>query len=325
MPFKINPTTSELDYYLASLTGAEIVTLLEALGAGSRLSHTKLDDIGASDHHTKYTDEEARAACALIGSIIAWAGGYFTNGANGGFTSVLGNTIAAANAYLNPKGWYVCDGAELNLPDSPIFDGAGRYLPNLTDDRFLMGSTVAGGIGGSSTMAHTHPVTSNVAVANHAALALSNHATLVLANHVFTQPTAHGIVQPGFNGPSHRHDIEGVNGAWNAAGAYVVSTRSSGAQMCTATVGSGTTKRLVNRTVYGGIIACTRTQDVALSNNHNGGAVDAHSFTQNIDAHSFAQNIDAHDVTNNAVTSGAASNTENRPKYLSCFYIMRVI
>lgn len=40
-------------------TGAEIVTLLEALGVGSRLSHTKLDDISASDHHAKYTDAEA--------------------------------------------------------------------------------------------------------------------------------------------------------------------------------------------------------------------------------------------------------------------------
>ena len=41
------------------MTGAEIVALLEALGAGSRLSHTKLDDVGTSDHHTRYTDVEA--------------------------------------------------------------------------------------------------------------------------------------------------------------------------------------------------------------------------------------------------------------------------
>ena len=43
----------------ADLTGAEIVALLEALAAASRLSHTKLDDIGASDHHAKYTNAEA--------------------------------------------------------------------------------------------------------------------------------------------------------------------------------------------------------------------------------------------------------------------------
>jgi len=39
----------------ADQTGAEIVALLEALTAGNRLSHTKLDDVGASDHHTKTT------------------------------------------------------------------------------------------------------------------------------------------------------------------------------------------------------------------------------------------------------------------------------
>lgn len=52
MPFKYNPHSGALDYY-TTLTGAEIVTLLEALGGGSRLSHTKLDDIGATDHHAQ--------------------------------------------------------------------------------------------------------------------------------------------------------------------------------------------------------------------------------------------------------------------------------
>lgn len=51
----------------ADLTGAEIVTLLEALGAGSRLSHSKLDDVGVSDHHEKYTDAEAVTAMGAKG------------------------------------------------------------------------------------------------------------------------------------------------------------------------------------------------------------------------------------------------------------------
>ena len=49
------------------LTGVEIVTLLEALGVGSRLSHTKLDDVGASDHHAKYLDSEAVTAMGVKG------------------------------------------------------------------------------------------------------------------------------------------------------------------------------------------------------------------------------------------------------------------
>ena len=92
------------------------------------------------------------------GSIIAWLGGYFTDGSNGGFSNVLGNTVAAANALFNGSGWYVCDGAALNDSDSTIFNGASRYLPNLTDDRFTMGDTAAGGTGGASAQAHTHAV-----------------------------------------------------------------------------------------------------------------------------------------------------------------------
>jgi len=94
------------------------------------------------------------------GTVCAWIGGYFGDGANGSYTRVLGtdNTVAAVNTLLNSSGWYVCDGAALNDAASTIYDGANRYLPELTDDRFLQGDTVAGGTGGSSTQAHTHDV-----------------------------------------------------------------------------------------------------------------------------------------------------------------------
>lgn len=92
------------------------------------------------------------------GMISAWNPGYFTATANGGtYTDVLGNTVAGANTYLNPYGWYVCDGTELELTGTPIFNAAGRFLPDLTDSRFLQGSTVAGAVGGSNTMVnHNH-------------------------------------------------------------------------------------------------------------------------------------------------------------------------
>jgi len=103
------------------------------------------------------------AGVVPVGIILAWLGGYFTSGANEGYTRVLGtaNTIAAVNALLNDDGWYVCDGAALNLAGSPIFDGADRYLPLLTDDRFIMGDTLGGTPGGDNAMAHTHGITVN--------------------------------------------------------------------------------------------------------------------------------------------------------------------
>ena len=216
------------------------------------------------------------------GTIIAWSGGYFTDGINGGFTSVLGNTAAAVNALFNEFGFYVCDGATINIAKSQIFNGSGRYLANLTDSRFLMGSTAVGSSGGSSTMAHTHGVTSNVAVGNHTALSVSNHS----------------VTQPAFNGPDHSHNVAGTT-AVNYGGAG----RGPGAQIVAS---DGHVHNFNAYSGYGGTGACTITQNVA------------------VDAHSFSQNISDHSVTNNAVTSGAASNDANLPKYLTCFYLTKV-
>jgi hypothetical protein len=92
-----------------------------------------------------------------VGTILAWSGGYFTGSGNSGFTNALGNTAAAVNSLLNNSGYYVCDGSALNLSTSPIFNGAGRHLPNLTDNRFLQGSTSAGTIGGQNSVTLTIP------------------------------------------------------------------------------------------------------------------------------------------------------------------------
>lgn len=93
-----------------------------------------------------------------IGAIIPYSPGFFTNGSNGGFTIAgpSANTIVAINTYVNPSGYYVCNGALCYDIDSPIFDGAGRYLPNWSDDRFIMGDTYAGHYGGESSSSHVH-------------------------------------------------------------------------------------------------------------------------------------------------------------------------
>lgn len=90
-----------------------------------------------------------------VGAVIPFIGGYFTNGSNAGFTNVIGNTASAINTLYNADGFYVANGAACNVPGSLVYDGAGRYLPNLTDDRFLMGDTAAGTIGGTATHQHS--------------------------------------------------------------------------------------------------------------------------------------------------------------------------
>jgi len=187
------------------------------------------------------------------GSIVPWVGGYFTDGSNGTYTRVLGSTndVAGANGYLNSLGWYVCDGSTLNDSNSTIFDGAGRYLPNLTDDRFIMGDTAAGGIGGASAMAHTHTLSHTHTTSGHA---LSTAEM-----------------------PSHTHATGGGTGS---------STLASSAEP----------RKL---TLYYG----TATGSQGSGNSHTHGNTGSAS---------------------GSITS-AASNTENRPLFLSCFYIIRAL
>lgn len=195
---------------------------------------------------------------APVGSIIPWIGGHFTSSANAGFTSVLGNSVAAVNALLNNSGWYVCDGSALNISGSLIFNAAGRYLPNLTDNRFVMGSTAAGATGGSNSSAHTHDVT---------------HDHGVFASAGFTLTTNEM--------PSHRHA--------NASGVNPLRWIVSGGSLGLNTPGANNATDELHPLV-------------------GGGAAHAHNV----------------DVPSSTVTSQGASNTENRPAFLSCFYLIRV-
>jgi hypothetical protein len=108
---------------------------------------------------------------APIGSIIAYNPGYYTDAVNGGFTTVgpSGNNVSAFNTYL-PANWHVCDGSALNDSASPIFNGAGRFLPQLTNQRFLRGNTSSGGQGGSTSYTPSGSVSSSSSFTGTAAL-----------------------------------------------------------------------------------------------------------------------------------------------------------
>lgn len=87
--------------------------------------------------------------------------------------------IGQINNFLSDYNFKVCDGSLYNNADSPIYNGAGRYLPNLTDDIFLMGSTTMGTPGGSNTMEdhrHNYSLTTNaVSYVGRGTLSIHNH------------------------------------------------------------------------------------------------------------------------------------------------------
>lgn len=169
-----------------------------------------------------------------VGTIIPVVPGYFTSGANDGYTFQLGtaNTVAALNALYNPYGFYVCNGAALNLATSPIFNGASRYLPNLTDDRFLMGDTAAGAAGGSSTHVHTTGdftlTTSHIPSHSHTVTVNSGgaHAHTIPAftftgsnypNRVYSLDSGDAVTRSTFTDGSHSHTASAGNtGSGNA-------------------------------------------------------------------------------------------------------------
>jgi hypothetical protein len=101
--------------------------------------------VGNAGLQNPMTMEEIYAAQIPVGCVVTYLPCYFANGSNGTPSTV---SISLTDNYK------LCDGSAVNDSDSAIFNGAGRYLPNITDDRFLMGSTSLGDIGGGEGHYH---------------------------------------------------------------------------------------------------------------------------------------------------------------------------
>jgi len=115
--------------------------------------------------------EVASESLIPVGSIISYFPGYF-NSLTQHISGV--STIAEINNIL-PSSWRVCDGSWIGDSSSPVFRGNDTYLPDLTDSRFLRGSSIHGAFGGSQTAtllvenlpAHTHSIASHRHTINH--------------------------------------------------------------------------------------------------------------------------------------------------------------
>ena len=141
-----------------------------------------------------------------VGTILMYSPGYFTANDNSGFSveGPLANTVAAVNSVLSDE-WRVCDGSEFLDERSPIWNVAGRYLPNLTDDRFIRGSSAAGAVGGSNQKILSTPqlpIHSHTAAINNASGSHSHsvgNTSISYANHGHSTPSL------GNRNLTHRH------------------------------------------------------------------------------------------------------------------------
>lgn len=161
----------------------------------------------------------------------------------------------------------------------------GEDVPDLNGGEFLRGSGTSGGTGGSDTMAHTHGVTSNVTVGNHTSLTL--------------------------NTDQHNHSVTGS-----------VSSDAHSHNDTFATAAAGDTEQQGEGSFNAA--GKNHTHNITgsvSSDSHSHG--DTFGTGNDTHGHTFSQNISNHSVTNNGVTSDAASNTENRPKYYNVVWIIR--
>jgi hypothetical protein len=292
-----------------------------------------------------------------VGAVIPFIGGYFTNGSNAGYTNVLGNTVANVNSLLNSTGWYVCNGATINLANSPIFNGANRYLPNITDSRFIMGSTSSGAIGGSNVIAHTHDISHNHTLSAHTHTMSSHVHTLsahthTMSSHVHTLSShthtinAHNHVLNGSvsamtlaaeNLPQHYHERN--TSVWHPSTNREAASGSAAYSWGTTSDLNyirGWTGTLASKTYFGGgthnhnntfSIATTTLTSNGPSTTNTGLNNDATAgpSTPNTGLNNDATAGPSTPNTGpSSVTNLSATNEENRPSFISCIYIMRV-
>ena len=291
-----------------------------------------------------------------VGAVIPFIGGYFTNGSNAGYTNVLGgtagNTVANVNSLLNSTGWYVCNGATINLANSPIFNGSNRYLPNITDSRFIMGSTSSGTIGGSNSNSHSHTFSHDHGM-GHDHLIPHTH-TAGAHTHTLSGHT-HAVSAHAHSIPAHGHaDTFATSATTLTAATLAVHTHTTPVSLYgSKNVASGSAIQGVhnNNTTTNSTTAASGSghshpvtgavTDKAAFNSSNSTAFRTPGPVRSSDGADLDATSSAGAVSTTAISIGNSSPTvktttdlsttspssatlENRPSFVSCIYIMRV-
>lgn len=226
-----------------------------------------------------------------VGSIIAFSGGYFTASNNGGtYTDVLGNTIPTVNAFVSPNGFIVCDGTAPNDPLSPIFNAPGRFLPNLTDDRFLQGSTTAGSVSLNQNTATVQFTSANISTTGGAA---TFNKTVMNTNQ-----TAHSHTEGSF--------VAGIRANISGTGLYMrQDATTTWASEIFAPMAATWASTTLNYNVGIPVFGSTDTASVSWASN---------TVTTTFTNPSF----------NSTALNTSVQSIDNRPTYLSILYIMRI-
>jgi hypothetical protein len=241
-----------------------------------------------------------------VGTIVAYNPGFYTGGTNGGYTNTgpAGNTIAQINTFLNAKGWYVCNGAAVNVAASPIWNAASRFLPNLSDSRFLIGATDTNT--GNTTYAGTG--------SNTVTLAAGNIPSLTSAGTVTNTGTTVASTS-GIQSADHSHNFSGTTSSGSTINNLRVETN----------VGGGT------GTWDGHVPSRTNTLSGAPNGTTFPGREHTHTYSGTTSGMSVNHTHSIPSLTVNSGQTVSATYTNasptaisKLPQYLGTFYIIRV-
>lgn len=270
---------------------------------------------------------DASGAIPPVGTIIAYAPGYYANGSNNTWTHVgpSANTVTAVNNYLPPN-WRVCDGTAPNDPQSPIFNAADRFLPNLTDDRFIMGATAggngAGNAGNSKSLSvpelpgHTHPAGTYVANHNHPGIATD---TIPSSSSAHAHPGSFASVPSAGSDTPHRHGGGRAHGDLGAGnfGLADIATYRGRALVSNSSSAPYNAAWPAAQSIVG---------NTSTPHSHPGAAVFVPSTSSghNHAAVSVPVPTIPISVTGSAGPAGAGDSFSIAPQYIPVFYIMRI-
>jgi len=235
--------------------------------------------------------------------------------------SALAWALPAGNTIKN--GFALCNGQ--NYPSGSHSSFGAGAMPNLSDSRFMQGSTTTGTTGGanSTNFAHTHGVTSNVAVSDHTShthtvtsnVAVSDHtshthtvtSSVVVGDHT---THTHGVtsnVTVG-NHSSHTHNMAHAHQVWGEVNWYTNMYSASAPLPSQANLNSGTMTTLTTAVILNGTGTGNNAyvRGSSAKAGYSAGPVNASSTLL---TDTGATTDSAHAVTNNAVTSVAGGPT----------------
>jgi len=263
----------------------------------------------------KANNDDVSGHTPPVGAIMAYMPGYYTAAGNSGFTTsgIGGNTVNDANTFL-PDNWRVCDGTALNDPESPIWNTAGRHLPELTDSRFIRGSTASGVAAGANSKslntpqlpAHAHPGASTAADVPH-----SHTASAPTTNAPHGHPG--GAPNPTVNAPAnapHSHPVwVSISGAGTPSGFAnsIRADRSSAFTPSSPGLGNAPGVNAPHNQPH----------------SHPSGAVPAYNAPHSHNVPITTNNA-PHSHTVTVGNTGSGDTFDIQPNYISVFYIIRI-